>query len=174
MPAEFDNVLMVGATGMLGEAVEQVAARAGRVVVVARGAARSSLAARDRVVPVSADWRNADDFMRAIEAANGLDGVDLAVLWMHATGAEAKRRLLARLARGQCLVVDVVGSAALRDLRRLKPQSEALGPDALRVTVVLGAIPTAGGHRWLDWPEISQAVIAAIDDRESRVVGELP
>ncbi|WP_425101839.1 hypothetical protein [Tropicibacter sp. S64] len=174
MEPGFTKALMIGATGMLGEATDWVSAHAGQVLLVARAAAVSPLAHRENVVPVAADWRDAEAFERAIAAADGFHGVDLAVLWMHGTGAEAKRRVLARLASQRCLVVDVLGSAVLKDLRQLEARSEVLGPAARRVTVVLGAMPTATGHRWLDWPEISRAVIASIEEGRGRVVGERP
>lgn len=174
MPVKFKKVLTIGATGMLGGVVARLAGQSGKVVLVSRNAKRSALVAREAVVPVSADWRNADEFMRAIKVADGFSGTTLAVLWMHGSGAAAKRRVLNRLADEKCLVVDVLGSAALLDLRQTEAKSEYLGARAQRVSVVLGAMPTPSGHRWLEWSEISQAVTWAIENRKGLTAGELP
>ena len=174
MFAKFDRVLTIGVTGMLGEMLNWLAVRSERVVLVSRGAVQSASAAHNTVIPVSADWRNEVNFIDSIEAANGFSGVKLAVVWMHDTGADAKRRVLERLAEESCLVVDVLGSSALKDLKQMEPQSDYLGPQARRVTVLLGAMPTGAGHRWLEWSEISQAVIWAVENRVGLTVGELP
>ena len=41
------------------------------------------------------------------------------------------------------------------------------------MTLRLGSVRTRGGRRWLTHAEISGAAIAALQDGESRVVGEL-
>jgi len=170
----FSNTLMIGATGMLHDAAAWVAERSERLVLVSRGAGQSSLAELPNVVTVSADWRRPDAFIDSIARADGFVGVQLAVLWIHGNGTEAKRRVLQHLSRLDCLVVNVQGSTALADLKAAAQRRRTPGAGARPITVTLGAVRTGSGQRWLTWDEISAGVIDAIEAEEDRIIGWLP
>lgn len=154
----FSNSLMIGATGMLHDAAAWAAERSERLVLVSREAGQSALAALHNVVAVSADWRRPDAFVDAISDADAFAGVQLAVLWIHGNGSEAKRRVEHALAGQDCLIVDVQGSIALADLKAAERPGRGLGAKARSITVTLGAVRTGTGQRWLTWEEISAGV----------------
>lgn len=170
---KYSNSLMIGATGMLTDAAAWVAQRSSRMVLVSRSAPRSPLANHPGVVALSADWRDGDKFFRAIARADGFIDTQLAVLWIHGNGAQAKRRVLQELSALDCLIVDIRGSAALTELDHPKGAIGGGRSTARHITVTLGSVPTAAGRRWLSWEEISTGVIDAIVAGESRVVGWL-
>lgn len=161
---------MIGATGMLSGTAAWVAERSERTVLVSRNAPQSPLANRSNVVALSADWRNLDEFLQVLARADGFGDVQLAVLWMHSDGAQAKQHVLKELSNFDCLIVDVQGSSTLTEVDR---PAGACDPAkrARLITVKLGAVKTAADRRWLTWDEISNGTIAAIEAGESRVVG---
>ncbi len=171
----FATSILVGATGMLAGTAQWVAERSGKTVLLARHASRAGSLTRNRgVTTLDRDWRDDAACMAALAEAGALAAPDLAVLWIHGSGAGLEARLTRHLAAHHCLIVKVRGSADLGDLRGDSP---AAGHDDLgaarRITVTLGAVPDGVGKRWLTWNEISDGVIAAIGARSNRVVGRL-
>lgn len=172
--SKFSTSLMIGGTGMLSGAATWMAERSDRLVVVSRRAVQSPLAKRSNVAALSADWRHFDEFADTLARAGGFKDMQLAVLWMHRDGEQAKQRVLEELSSHDCLIVNVRGSAALAELGDTGEATRGFGARARLVTVTLGAVPTATGQRWLTWDEISDGTITAIETGKSGVVGRLP
>lgn len=169
----FDTSLLVGATGMLSAAAEWVATRSDKVILVSRGASSSSLSCRENVEALDLDWRDPIRFASTIRSVGMFEKVELAVLWIHGNGAEAAQWLLAELSRRPCLIVQVSGSQAIKDLERRDVLPFDIRGQARLITVTLGAKWEAGRKRWLTWEEISAGVVVAIDTRESCAIGSL-
>ena len=167
MEHRFHKSLLIGTTGMLGAATCWAVARSDESYVVARRASAGDWGGQ----PLDLDWCDTDGFIGGLRNAGALDGADLAVLWIHRSGAIAAQRVVRMLTASPCLIVQVEGSQALRDLSASPPFVE--DGQARRITVTLGAVSEGGTRRWLNWDEISAGTIAAIEARESRVLGSL-
>ncbi|QND45963.1 hypothetical protein HB780_09630 (plasmid) [Rhizobium lusitanum] len=170
---EFDASLLIGTTGMLTAAAEWVVGRSGRVILVSRNASSSTLCRYNNVEALDLDWRDPLPFVSTIVEMPRFESAQLAVIWIHGSGAEAAQRLLVALSHRPCLIVQVRGSQALQDIgTRQDPPFEMRGRARL-ITVTLGAKWEAGRKRWLTWDEISAGVVTAINARESQVIGTL-
>jgi hypothetical protein len=170
---EFDASLLIGTTGMLSAAAAWVAERSSRVILVSRNASSSTLCRYNNVESLDRDWRDPLSFVSTIVETPTFESVQLAVIWIHGDGVDAVHRLLVALSHRPCLIVQVRGSQALKDLEaRQDPQFEMRGRARL-ITVTLGAKWEAGRKRWLTWEEISAGVVTAINARESQVIGSL-
>jgi hypothetical protein len=174
----FRSVLAVGATAMLREALDQLAARSERTVVVARNASQAleeRAGADGRLTPLDLDWRDTDSFEAALRPV--LDaGVDLALLWLHRSGAAALDFLLERLARHECLIVHVIGSRGGKpeDLREAFRREFGPVPGCRYRVVKLGAATDETGRRWLSHSEISAGALEAVRSEADVSVGDEP
>jgi hypothetical protein len=158
---------------MLSAAAEWVADRSGGIILVSRNASSSSLSRRSNVEALDLDWRDPLPFVNAIAETGMFESVELAVIWIHGSGAEAARRLLVALSDRPCLIVQVRGSQALKDIGTGQEPPFKMRGLARLITVTLGAKWEAGWKRWLTWDEISAGVVTAITARESQVIGSL-
>jgi hypothetical protein len=173
---QFQTCLAVGATGMLDGALDWIAARSARTVAIARHA-KAALArrARPRTEPLDADWRDTRTFIAAIDSRLDGGGVDLALLWIHSTGAASLEALLDRLAPREGLIVHVLSSAAGDPAAYRSAMRGRTGAARVSyVTVKLGRVADGGGWRWLADAEISAGAIQAIETGRDVVVGETP
>lgn len=153
--------LVLGGTGMLAEATQWLAARSEQTLLVARGARRFA-GHSDNIMGIDADWTG-PGYAEAIRAAIRSSGpVEAALLWLHEPGPILPW-LLPELPAAR--VVLVLGS--------LDGRPEIPAGTMGVATVRLGSVRTPQGRRWLTHDEISGAAIAALEDGESRVVGEL-
>lgn len=171
----FERSLLVGTTGMLAHAARWVIDRSQKSFLVARHAsAVGELVSSTAVFPLDLDYRDTSVFMRGLEQSGALAGTDLAVLWIHDSGAEAARALDEVLAGNSGLIVTVRGSQRLSKLAGAPAhERRTTGGAVRRVTVTLGSKPQGGGRRWLTWDEMSNGVIDAICAGEDRIVGDL-
>jgi hypothetical protein len=177
------HTLIIGGTGMLRQASIALAARSQRLTSVAR--TQRSLAALDAVLPAGSgqhdvlplDWSAPDNFLDEIERHLAQTGPpDLVLAWIHQD--HLALRLADRLSRsGHPLhFYHVIGSS---------------GPDPSQIAqallarieeihhlhyhqVILGAVKTNWGTRWLTNQEISAGVLEAIEQQQPQfVVGTL-
>lgn len=146
---------------MLAGATRWLAARSAVTLLAARRANHFA-AGECRFLPLDVDWNSAS-FHSVVETAiRAAPPIETALLWLH-DPAEVMPRLLPML--GTASVVLVLGCG---DGRPDVPTTAA------RVAMVrLGSMPTATGRRWLTHAEISAGAIAALEDGQSRIVGEL-
>jgi hypothetical protein len=172
----YEKSLLVGTTGMLLTASQWVAERSQRCFVVSRHASDSSALTRlDSVRTLDLDWSRKDSFRTGLMEVNAVDRIDLAVLWVHQSGIEQLRWLIDRLSHSPCLVVRVLGSQASSEISAMHSQGEkhAVFGAARIINVVLGWKQEENGRRWLTWEEISDGVITAITEGESRIIGQV-
>lgn len=158
--------------------------RAGRrTAVVARSEARiRSLTARTddpaKVLEIPADYTRPDTLQTALSQVPTIDErFTAAVLWVHGPHRPVVHRLLAdRLAPG-ALLVDVLGSAALDPSSTAPCRPAYAVPDVVYRAVVLGFTDGVYGTRWLTHEEISDGVLAAVQEGAEaplvRVIGRL-
>ena len=158
--SRFKGSLVVGGTGMLAGATRWLAERSATTVLVARRA--SSFAGLNGLVAVDADWTTPSFRAEVSAVLDNMAVIDAALLWLHEPRPILPWLLpLAPAARPVLVLGSMDGQPTIPD-------------GSGRITTVrLGSVRTATGRRWLTREEISTAAIAALDDGESRVVGEL-
>ncbi|KAK9323795.1 hypothetical protein V1517DRAFT_87095 [Lipomyces orientalis] len=155
------TTLTVGGTGMLASATRWLVDRSERTILVSRSA--NQFTCDDaRFVPVSADWKHPSFVSLIGEAIKHLGPIQQALLWLH--DPEAILPSLLPLL-GTARVVLVLGS------RQAQP---AIPSDAAPFAIVrLGSVMTNSGRRWLTHDEISEGAIAALQDGQSRIIGDI-
>jgi NAD(P)-dependent dehydrogenase (short-subunit alcohol dehydrogenase family) len=177
------HTLIIGGTGMLRQASIALAARSQRLTSVAR--TQRSLAALDAVVPAGSgqhdmlplDWSAPDNFLDEIERHLAQTGPpDLVLAWIHQDYLAL--RLASRLSQnGHPLrFYHVIGSSGpdpSEIAQALLARIEEI-PHLHYHQVILGAVKTNWGTRWLTNQEISAGVLEAIEKQQSQfVVGTL-
>jgi hypothetical protein len=178
-PSSFENVLVIGGTGMLREAVVHLARQSRTVTVVARGAKRLSelaiKASNIRTLPV--DYSNATGFERALNASTqGQTNFDLAVVWVHdscpTAVMQAARYVGSSNRPGKFF--HLLGSAVADP----SAPSQSRRSDFDRIErlkyheVILGFVTGSSGSqsRWLTHQEISKGVIDVIETSMDRFI----
>ncbi|RAJ60012.1 hypothetical protein K378_04709 [Streptomyces sp. Amel2xB2] len=175
--------LVVGGTGMLAGVVRGLVRAGRRTAVVARSEARirSVAAGTDdpaKVLAVPADYTRPETLETALgQALTAGERFTAAVLWVHGSHRPVVHGLLAdRLAPG-ALLVDVLGSAVLDPSRGALRRPAYAVPGAAYRAAVLGFADGADGMRWLTHAEISDGVLAALEEGSeappARVVGRV-
>lgn len=173
------NALVIGGTGMLGEATRGLVQRGYRVGVIARNA-QSFAQDVPGLVPADADWANPTQFRQAVrQMIAELAPIDLALVWTH----DRPRGLALAIAEdldicgGARRFVHVMGSAVSDPARpdvleKAEKAFEASLPGAW-VPVCLGFVIEADQARWLTNEEISAGVLQAIDgDSNTYTIGQ--
>ncbi|GAB5387642.1 MAG: short-chain dehydrogenase [Alphaproteobacteria bacterium] len=170
---KYRSSLIIGGTGMLGDASRWIADRSEQTVLLSRTVADSPLASHPRITALAADWTQSDKMMRSLDdCVEDWQRIDLALIWMHRTGDDALQQVMQRLSDTTALVVHVQGSQALSTLPKNPPEATPLGTARL-ITVILGAVRENHASRWLTWEEISTHVISAIRQKQSLIAGTL-
>ncbi|MFX4294709.1 hypothetical protein [Streptomyces bohaiensis] len=168
---------------MLAGVVRGLVSAGRRTAVVARSEARiRSLAAGTdepaKVLAVPADYTRPETLDTALSHVLTMsERFTAAVLWVHGSHRPVVHGLLADRLLPGALLVDVLGSAALAPsgsvLRR--PPSAVRG--AVYRAVVLGFTDSVYGTRWLTHEEISDGVLAALEEGPeaplTRVIGRV-
>jgi hypothetical protein len=172
------HILIVGGTGMLREAVMELAREASIVSVIARNYEGLDTLDRDaqkkgwKINPLPVDYRDADLLKRHLEnAVNRYGPVTTAVVWVHSDAPEALD-VIAEILDAKCKVF-YIGGSSLRD--RTVADVKATSPfkkSKLRL-VTLGFIVENGSSRWLTNAEISAGVVEAFKSDSDKVVGQL-
>ena len=170
----WQHALIIGGTGMLAVVTQAIIDQSHRVSLISREPGRFVNSLRkntSRVWPFALDYHNIDAFAEAFASIVRDQDVDLAVLWIHSSGQIARAHALATLP-SKTLIIDIRGSsqATAQLLENDQPISR---PESL-CRVVLGFHQDADTRRWLTNREISNGVLAAIDDpRPIHIVGSL-
>jgi hypothetical protein len=162
VPAGMESTsLVIGGTGMLAGASRWLAARSSVTLLVARHAGRFA-ETNPGFLPIDLDW-SADGFVAALEESlRRVAPVSRALLWVHEAIAVLPA-LLPLLSSARVVVVLGSTDGAPGDLE-----------NRLNVaTVRLGSAGAPGRRRWLTHDEICAGAILALQDGQSRIVGEL-
>jgi hypothetical protein len=156
----FENVLIVGGSGMLAGFSRTMCDHADRVSVLGRNEKRIR-AISDEIEPIPCDY---NDGVALSEALSQIAAPDLVVAWIHGRAPHARRAFAESLvADGR--FVHVLGSAHAdpahpERIAEMEKAAEGLPIDYQ--AVVLGFVLEAGKSRWLTNAEISDGVFAAI------------
>ena len=155
-----ENILVVGGTGMLAPAVDDLLAAGVRVVSASRHASSSTAAQHRFLTAVDVDWADLDFVTKALAAVDA-DSLRAAILWVHSpyrdpisTGLHAALprsvhfvRLWGSGGGDPCAAADAATALPRRNISE----------------VFLGSLPDGrGGRRWLSHREISDAALAAL------------
>lgn len=173
------HALVVGGTGMLAAAADELAGQGWRVSHIAR---RASAFAQERPgqAGFDADYHDAEAFGRALHAALAWGGpADLGIAWFRTLKLEAPRMMAQALGAPDrpARLFQVVGSrTAHPDHPDRLPRAAAIaeGLNCRLRQVVLGFRAEAGGYRANTNAEISAGVLDAIAaDRRLTIVGQV-
>ncbi|KAK9235367.1 hypothetical protein V1525DRAFT_410238 [Lipomyces kononenkoae] len=156
----FGTSLVIGGTGMLASATCWLAARSERTIVVARHASNFA-SGNQRSLAVDADWADPSFPVLVGQAIEQTGPIEKALLWLHDPVAIIPR-ILPLIENAQTVLV--LGSR--------QRQPEILAGKAHITIVRLGSIQTDSGRRWLTHDEISNGAIAALQDKQSRIIGD--
>jgi NADPH:quinone reductase-like Zn-dependent oxidoreductase len=156
----FENVLIVGGSGMLAGLARTLCDHADRVSVLGRNEKRIR-AISGRIEPIACDY---NDGVALSEALSQIAAPDLVVAWIHGRAPHARR------AFAECLVADgrfvhVLGSAhadPAHPERLAEKQKPVEGLPIDYQAVVLGFVVETPKSRWLTNAEIANGVFAAI------------
>jgi hypothetical protein len=157
------HALVVGGSGMLARLCRQLAREGWLVSVIGRDRAKLTLVAAglDRIHGISADYEDLERFQAELaKAKRRLGPISLAVLWVRSWAPQSLLAAAAAVAPGG-RVVRVVGSSA-SDASDEAAETLRCRLGSAYQEVRLGAVATAGGHRWLTDAEISEGVHKAI------------
>jgi hypothetical protein len=172
---KFGKALTVGATGMLKETLLTIAQQAEETWVISRQADTfvEKHSAR-RLSPLRIDYTDPVIFMTALRKSVLLDEVDIALLWMHDVGNKTCLTLLDQLSQKQVLIVHVVGSASHNPGKQIAKVRRKISfcDNSLYCPVVLGAMASGNGRRWLTHKEISASATKAINTGTAQMAGK--
>lgn len=173
----FRSSLTLGATGMLNGALEYVARQSETTWVLSRhGKTFADSASGKRLIGLDVDYAETEGFWRTLGQNIDLNEMDVALLWVHDHGKPVLLELLKQLKAHTVTTIHVSGSATGNPEKQIERVSRhiTLSADFPYIPVILGAIKTPQGHRWLTHDEISQGVIQAIVTSKPQMVGVSP
>jgi hypothetical protein len=137
--------------------------------------AQAAGAFRGHIIPLALDYRDGASLRAALLATGKKHGpISLAVCWIHSVAPDAPHLVAEVVGSGPiiCRYFHVHGSA-VADPSRTRSEAEkqfARYPTLHYPQVILGYVLENGRSRWLTDAEISQGVIAAIEqDQEYRI-----
>lgn len=175
MDHQFKSALTIGATGMLHGALEAVTCEAAHTYIVSRNAQeRLNERPLPRTKTLDIDYSDTANFLARLEREIDLSSIDLALIWVHNPGLEALWGLLKQFSNQPMRIVHVAGSAAGDPKSQTKRIASRItfGPQTQFVPVILGAMPTREGRRWLTHDEICAGTIKAIRSGAPQMVGQ--
>lgn len=184
--AHAGRVLVIGGTGMLRPAVDELLDRGSTVLGVARRPGRgvggddrgSAAGARGDYFGVAGQWSEPAAFVDELESILGGDtAIEAAIAWVHTPYRQTVLEQLGRVLTTDATVLQIWGSAS-QDPREVMAEDPAAAVPTGRSWsmrhVYLGYQPGPGTARWLTEAEISSGVLDAWDSgREHTVVGRL-
>lgn len=169
------EILVVGGTGMLKPAVDQLLVSGTSVFVVARNPHRATPDNKTSGVftPVRGDWERPSELVDAVLEATGGRRLPTLVFWAHSPHRFPLIKELDRALEPPATVVRIWGSAT-RDPRMALSHDEHVLENHNVRDVVLGYEQTAGRNRWLTNGEISDGVLKSLaEDTSMQVVGKI-
>ncbi|MEO0962613.1 MAG: hypothetical protein AAFY01_09330 [Pseudomonadota bacterium] len=167
------SLLLIGTTGMLKSAAQQVAMETpGDVVVLSRRAGRflfedASLNRRTRTYEV--DWTNGPAFMASLdEIAESHGPFTASLVWMHRRD-ESLRSHIAHQIADDGILIEVLGSAASRPsaLGDVRVRHMKGLPQVRYRQLLLGFVHENGQSRWLTHEEICASALEAFTSEDS-------
>lgn len=166
------TVLVVGKTGMLRGAVDELLASGRTVILVARRASAVEDSRAGRLITVAADWERPEQFGDAVRRATRNVDVGAALLWIHQPYRDQVTRELKNVLSADAVVVRLWGSSGSYPAEQARAAVRLEG--RRMCDVYLGSVTEARGWRWLTDKEISSGALRALvgTDAES-AIGEL-
>ncbi len=129
-----------------------------------------------KIIPIAQDYR---DWKTSIQKINDVTEkictVDIAVLWIHATGKIFSDKLKEFLFthNPEIIVYQLLGSASIHPISLTNIEWKKNHPDRYR-EIYLGYVQNGSSTRWLTDKEIAGGVIRAIEnDVQDYIVGDL-
>lgn len=168
-------MLVIGGTGMLRPAVDNLLVAGSRVIAVARRPFREAPAdgASGEYVPVVADWSDPATLAQRVADALSAPTVSKVIAWIHSPYQQGVTQALSPLLSADSIVVRLWGSAGADPRDTLRKEGPILSHVDVR-TVILGYQRDGQAKRWLTDEEISDGALAALSDPQSpQVVGVL-
>lgn len=171
------NVLVFGGTGMLSGATQWVIGRARHTTVTGRSEHRLKRLQEgdpgERASFHQLDYRDTEALKSLLSSTVNRHGpVDLVLSWIHSTAREALPTIVSEISQTsqQWHLIHIKGSANDDADIRARPET----PDNCQYReVLLGYQRTERGSRWLTDEEISEGVVAAIQQDADITIGQL-
>ncbi len=171
---KYRGALTLGATGMLKGALTHISERTQTCWVLSRqGQNFIADNPHQSAKGLAIDYSDPTAFWRAFDDRINVADLELALLWVHDHGKPVLIELLRRLTSHNVKTIHVSGSATGNPAKQMERVGQYIDPTtgALYIPVVLGAMKTPNGQRWLTHEEISQGAIRAIETNEPQMVG---
>lgn len=171
---QFRTCLTLGATGMLKGALQHLGGRSETTWVLSRrGIEFVKESSIEGLNGLDIDYADADEFWQIVSMAIDFEEIDLALLWVHDQGKPVLIELIKRLTDRSIKTIHVSGSATGNPAKQSARILKHIGSSNLvhYVPVVLGAVKTQTGQRWLTHAEISTGAIKAIETGKPQMVG---
>lgn len=170
----YSNVLAIGATGMLKEALLHLATQSDTCFAVSRNASTLSGFAQN-IVPIKADYSNTSNFISVLEDTLKNNMPDLILLWVHSEGEQTLRAIMDRFGQQNLIICHVLGSRSpfRQTERNLLKQEFNLAKNCKYIRVTLGAMGASDSFRWLNNQEICDGVLSAIDRQNDQIIGQV-
>lgn len=176
------HILIVGGTGMLREATTHFIEQGHIVSIMSRNESRVEAfrkkypKKKGRIWPIVQDYSNPIEAVAKVqEAAKMFVRIDLAILWVHATGnafSEQVKRFLF-LHNPDVKVFQILGGTSTNPMTLSKDTWKTRYPNGYR-EIFLGYHKNGDSVRWLTNREISEGTIDAVEEDRSRsVIGEM-
>lgn len=175
------HVLVVGGTGMLAGAVNNLIKENYKVSTTGRNHARLNSFVKNNpklahnINLIQTDYTDTENFLFAIQKSEDKFGIiDIAILWIHSDGTDTLIKLVEYLkSRNKNVVIyHIKGSASYKPDAIRIPGIENLKNEIDYREIFLGFKNENGNSRWLTDKEISDGVIYAFENNlKSYIIG---
>lgn len=153
-------LVVLGGTGMLRPAVEQLLREGEAVVVVARHASRTVAELPEGSVAVDADWSRPGEYVQlCAEAVAGRDVLGV-IVWVHQPYRDAITRRIEALLFEGTRIVRLWGSASGDPRAKARASYQPRTGDLCEV--YLGSVAAGEDRSWLTHEQISRGALAAL------------
>ncbi|MEP0070353.1 hypothetical protein [Pyruvatibacter sp.] len=174
------SLLLIGTTGMLKSAAQQIATDTqGDVVVLSRRASSFSFddaALDNRTYAYDIDWADGPGFLSALDEIAASHGpFSASLIWMHGRDEPLRSHIAHQMATDGTLV-EALGSAASRPsaLGEVRVRHMQGLPHVRYRQVLLGFVHDEGQSRWLTHEEICEGALQAFtSDDEVTIAGQV-
>lgn len=173
------HALVIGGTGMLSGVSLWLLAQGYHVSVIARDADRmknliEKTNLKGNITPILVDYKRNEELQEKVQATIEQNGsIDMVVAWIHSTAPEALEIIAKEVSSSEKIweLFHVLGSST--DVNKIKKRV-TMSEDCLYHQIRLGFVIEDNCSRWLTNKEISDGVIASIEERSKiRTVGQI-
>ncbi|MBN6204974.1 SDR family NAD(P)-dependent oxidoreductase [Ralstonia pickettii] len=173
------HALVIGGTGMLSGVSLWLLAQGYHVSVIARNADRmknliEQTNLKGNITPILVDYKRNEELQEKVQATIEQNGsIDMVVAWVHSTAPEALEIIAKEVSSSEKIweLFHVLGSST--DVNKIKKRV-TMSEDCLYHQIRLGFVIEDNCSRWLTNKEISDGVIASIEERSKiRTVGQI-